>query len=180
MNMNRKYRYALPVLIMVLIGLPSLAQDPFTVNGLVLSNGNKPVANVSISIEGSSQLPVTGEFSIETTARDNWIIVSPASNYKRKRIFLNGRESLKIFLTGDDISSGDDLLSIMVQPVARRNIIPAHAELDVDEVYQSNIHSIDQYMQGQIPGMFVVSRSGMPGSGAVTTLRGVAGSFYAD
>ena len=177
MNMNQKYRFVLPALIMVLVALPSFAQDTITVKGLVLSNGNKPVADVSISIEGSSQLPVVtdsaGEFSIETGARDNWIIVSPTGNYKRKRIFLNRRESLKIFLAGDDMSSGDDPLTIMAQPVARRNMIPAHAELDVNEVYQSNIHSIDQYMQGQIPGMFVVNRSGMPGSGAVTTLRGV-------
>ena len=177
MNRKTKYRFALLTLIMVLLALPSSAQDPYIVNGLVISNGNKPVANVSISIEGSGQLPVvtdsTGAFSIETPARDGWIIVSPTGNYKKKRIFLNRRESLKILLTGDDIFSGDDPLTIMDQPVARRNMIPAHAELDINEVYQSNIHSIDQYMQGQTPGMFVVNRSGMPGSGAVTTLRGV-------
>jgi TonB-linked SusC/RagA family outer membrane protein len=115
----------------------------------------------------------SGEFSIESAARDNWIIVSPAANYKRKRIFLNGRESLKIFLTADDISSGDDPVTLMARPIARKNMIPAYAELDVNEVYHSNIHSIDQYMQGQIPGMFVVNRSGMPGNGAVTTIRGV-------
>ena len=162
---------------MVLVALQIHAQDTITVKGVVLSNGNKPVANVSISIEGSILLPVvtdsTGEFIMETVARDNWIIVAPTGNYKRKRIFLNGRESLKIFLTGDDISSGDDPLNIMAQPVPRRNMILAHAELDVNETYQSNIHSIDQYMQGQIPGMFVVNRSGMPGSGAVTNLRGM-------
>ena len=58
MNRKTKYRFALLTLIMVLLALPSSAQDPYIVNGLVISNGNKPVANVSISIEGSGQLPV--------------------------------------------------------------------------------------------------------------------------
>ena len=177
MEMNQIYRYAFTVLIMVLLALQTHAQDTITVKGVVLSNGNKPVGNVSISIEGSVQLPVitdsTGEFSMQAVARDSWIIVAPTGNYKRKRIFLSGRESLKIYLTGDDKSSGDDPLNIMARPVSRRNMIPAHAELDVSETYHSNIHSVDQSMQGQIPGMFVVNRSGMPGSGAVTTLRGV-------
>ena len=91
MKMNQIYRYALTVLIMVLGALQTTrSQDSITVMGVVLSNGDKPVANVSISIEGSVQLPVvtdsTGKFSMEATAPDNWIIVAPTGNYKRKRI----------------------------------------------------------------------------------------------
>ena len=177
MKMNHIYRYVLTVLILVLVAIQSHGQDSITVKGMVFSNGNNPVSNVSISIEGSVQLPVvtdsTGEFSMQNVARDSWIIIAPTGNYKRKRIFLSGRESLRIYLTGDDIPSGDDPLNIMAQPVPRRNMIQAHTEPDVNDAYHSNIHSVDQYMQGQVPGMFVINRSGMPGSGAVTTLRGV-------
>ncbi|MCK4746930.1 MAG: hypothetical protein KAT15_07845, partial [Bacteroidales bacterium] len=111
-------------LILGFISIPCLAQEPYALKGLVLSGGKEPVPNVSISIEGSSQLPVvtdtTGEFSIDTISANDWIIVSPTGNYKRKRIFLNRRESLKIYLTTDDIPSGDDPLNIMAEPVPRR------------------------------------------------------------
>ena len=62
-------------------------------------------------------------------------------SYKRKRIYLNGRESLKVYLAGDNVSSGDDPLNIMARPVPRRNVIPAHTELDVGKVYHTHIHS---------------------------------------
>ncbi len=153
------------------------AQDSLVVKGVVLSDINQPLSNASISIEGSVQQPVvtndSGEFTIMSASAYVWILVAPASGFKAKRIFLNNRKELKIYVSPDDISSGDDRISILAQQVTRRNMVAAYSDLKVANADHSSALTIDQYMQGNIPGAFVVNRSGMPGSGAVATIRGV-------
>ena len=75
------------------------AQDTLVVSGTIVSPEFKPVPNVSVSVEGSRQMPAftneAGEFSVKTTPENKWIIVAPSSDYKRKRIFLNNRFKLE-------------------------------------------------------------------------------------
>jgi TonB-linked SusC/RagA family outer membrane protein len=153
------------------------AQDSLLVRGVILSHNSEPVPNVSISIEGSFMLPVvtseTGEFSLNASTGNEWLIVSPTGDYKKKRVFLNNRTDLTIYLSNGDISAGDDQLSILSQTVIKRNMTAAYSELNTRDFYHTNVSTVDQYMQGRVPGLYVVNMSGMPGTGAVTTLRGV-------
>jgi TonB-linked SusC/RagA family outer membrane protein len=177
MKMLKKYRWLLLVVGLVFISCPGPGQDLYSLKGHVLSGRGEPVPDVSVSVRGSSRLPVvtdsTGQFSIDSVPSDAWIIIAPTAKYKTRRIFLDRRESLEVYLTPEDMVSGDDPMTVMTLQVPRRNVIPAQSELNVEYIYESSIHSVDQYMQGRVPGMFVVNRSGMPGSGAVTFIRGV-------
>ncbi|MBN2215666.1 MAG: SusC/RagA family TonB-linked outer membrane protein [Bacteroidales bacterium] len=155
----------------------SHAQDSLLIKGVVLSDNNKPLQNVSVNIEGSANLPYvtneTGEFSVMSASDEAWLIVSPAGDYKTKRIFINSRKTLKIYLTPEDVSAGDDMLSILSREVRKRNIITSYSELNTRDMIHSPALTVDQYMQGRISGVYVINRSGMPGSGAITTIRGV-------
>ena len=70
---------------------------------------------VAVSIEGSTDLPVitdeNGSFSLSSPSGEEWMMVAPASGYKKKRIFLNNRTNLVIILTPEDMSSGDDVIT---------------------------------------------------------------------
>jgi TonB-linked SusC/RagA family outer membrane protein len=177
MERNKRNGLLFIFLGLIFLALPGMGQELLTVNGLVVSGIGEPVANVSVSVRGSSQLPQitdsTGVFSLDSVPGDAWIIVDPTGRYKTRRIFLDSRETLKIYLTENDVVSGDDPMTIMAQQLPRRNLIPAQSELGIKHIYESSIASVDQYMQGRVPGMYVVNRSGMPGSGAVTSIRGV-------
>jgi len=152
-------------------------QDSTLIKGVIYSGSNKPLANVSISIEGSTEIPVvtseTGEFTIKSTSGNDWIIISPADDFKPKRLNLNNRANLIIHLTPNDIASGDDPITILSQQVSRRNMVAAFSELNTQTIHHSSAVSVDQYMQGRVAGMNVVNRSGMPSSGAITSIRGV-------
>lgn len=156
---------------------PVKAQDSIRVQGQIVTGNNIPVSDVSVSIEGSFELPVItdgeGAFEIVSAPSNSWLIIAPPSLFKTKRVYLNGREKVKIFLTEQELPSGDDELNILAQKRLKRNIISSYSELDVNEIYHNPSISIDQQMQGRVPGMFVTNRSGDPGSGAVTLLRGV-------
>jgi len=63
-------------------------------------------------------------------------------------------------------------VSLLSRQLPRRNLVPAFSELNIRDIYQTSSYSLDQHMQGRIPGMYVTNRSGMPASGAATSLRG--------
>ena len=158
------------------------AQDTLIIGGTILSQSGQPIPNVSISIEGSSLLPVVtnenGKFSLKAITGEEWIVVSPTAEYKMKRIFLNKRKDITIYLADNDVSTGEDQIFILSQPIRQKDIISSFSELKTDNINKIQALSIDQYIQGRIPGVYVVNRSGMPGSGTVTTIRGVS-SIYA-
>lgn len=165
-------------------GLAQLyAQDTTLVTGFIKTSGNEPIPNVSVSIEGSSLLPVvTGEdgtFSIPSISGEEWLIISPVAGYKKRRVYLNNRDNLVLYLTPGELISGDDQVNLLARQISRRNIIPSVTELITSDIYHTSALSVDQHMQGRIPGMHVVNSSGMPGSGAITTLRGDR-SLYAN
>ncbi|HAQ18190.1 MAG TPA: hypothetical protein DCR40_03035 [Prolixibacteraceae bacterium] len=153
------------------------AQDSILVKGVIVSGTGTPLSNITISIEGSRQLPVVtneaGEFSIQSSSGDNWLIISPVTEFKTKRVFLNNRNELKVFLTGNDLSSGDDPLNLLSQKKIKKDIVPAYFETKTAGSYRSSAFSIDEYLQGKAAGVNIVRRNGSPGSGAVLSIRGV-------
>jgi len=159
------------------VAFSSGAQDTTIVKGKIYTNTDRPLANVSVSIEGSQQLPVVtnaeGEFTVRSGSGNDWIIVSPASGYKMKRVFRNDRDQVDIYLTPDDISSGDDKLAVLSRLVPKRNMTVAYTDLEVRNIYHTNVLTLDQFMQGRVAGLHVVNRSGNPGSGAYLALRGI-------
>ena len=99
--------------------------------------------------------------------------MAPASDYKRKRVFLNGRTSLSIVVTPMDVKNNEDDIVLLNQTVNMKNVTSSFSNLDISNLHHSISTSIDGYMQGRVAGMYVVNQSGMPGSGAVSFLRGI-------
>jgi len=150
-------------------------QDTLLVKGTVVDGANQPVANVSIGVEGSSELPAftneDGEFTLKTTG-DLWLNIAPTSEFKSKRVYLYNQTEIKIFLTSNDIDGGNDIISIFGQQQLRRNLVSSYNSLNVKNIHETPVLTVDQYMQGRIPGMLITNRSGNPASGAVSFIRG--------
>ncbi len=171
-------RLTIIVMAFVLINVDAVfAQDTLLVRGTVVNGKNEPVANVAVGVEGSFELPdVTneaGEFTVKALSGNAWLNIDPPGEYTVKRVFLNNRTELKIFLTRQDIESGYNEVTLMSQQFPKRNLVAAFSSVDMDNILYSTSFSVDKYMQGKVSGLHVVHRSGMPGSGAATFLRGV-------
>ena len=152
------------------------AQDSIYVRGVVVDGSNTGIPNVSVSIEGSNALPeitdIDGNFDFKVSSGNSWLIIAPPSGFKGKRVYLNNRTDLRIYLTPMDMVSGDDDLTVLSRQVLKRNIISSYSSLNTGTIHFSPALSLDQYMQGRTPGVHVINRSGDPGSGAVTLVRG--------
>jgi len=71
------------------------------------------------------------------------------------------------------LESGDDNVTVLSQDLLKRDIVSSFASLNTEDSKHTPVLTIDQYMQGRVSGMHVINRSGDPGSGAATFLRGI-------
>jgi TonB-linked SusC/RagA family outer membrane protein len=175
---NKTYKKILLVASFMLISIFSIhAQDQLSVKGIVVSPENEPVPNVTVSVEGSQDQPAftneKGEFELQPPSDDVWLSVTPASVYKRKRIFLDGRSSLKIMLTPEGIYSGESEILVLSQFVESKDVVSSFSNVDVSKIHHTISPTIESYMQGRVSGLNMTKSSGQPGSSAFSLTRGV-------
>jgi TonB-linked SusC/RagA family outer membrane protein len=177
LNEEKRLSLCIVLLFFCIFSVSSQVNDTILVKGKVINSANIPVPNVSVAVEGSFELPsITdelGEFSIKTLSGNVWLNIAPSSLYKSKRVFLNNRSELIIYLTNEDLFSGFDEVTVLSQQRIKRNFVASFSELTTENIRLSPSLTIDQYMQGRISGLHVMNRSGHPGSGAYTILRGI-------
>ncbi len=156
-------------------------QDSLLVTGKIIAGKNLPVSGVSVSMEGIYTAPAitdeNGDFQLIAPSGNVWLIISPAADYKSRREYLNNRTNINIQLTEDDLVSGyDDVLSHYKSSL-RRDFISAYHAPDPGQAMLYPYQSIDQHLQGIVPGMLVTGRSGMPGSGTTSHIRGIRSMY---
>ncbi len=157
---------------------PVAGQDSTLIlEGKVLNQLSQPVDGVSVSIEGSMSIPSvsdeSGIFSIEMPSRGVWILLSPPDEYKKKRIYVEGRRDIIIYLTDAEDLSGEDVIP---HPGGNRPLKYSTSPVqipDISIIPYFPVQSVDQFLKGMVPGMQVTGSSGMPGSGAFTSVRGI-------
>ena len=127
-KINRALKRTLFASSIMLMGILSLfAQESIKVSGTIVSPENKPVPNVSVSIEGSHESPAftneAGAFDVLISKGQQWLIVAPASDYKRKRVYINNRTSILVVVTPIDVKSNEDDIVLLNQTVNMKNVI---------------------------------------------------------
>ncbi|MGV8829025.1 MAG: SusC/RagA family TonB-linked outer membrane protein [Breznakibacter sp.] len=153
----------------------TLAQN-FVVKGKVVSeDGNEPLIGVSILQEGSSYGVVTdfdGNYSIEIKGGTN---VSLRFSYIGMQSQLHPVTAqtnvLNVTLKAD--SKLTDEVVVVAYGVRKKGTIAGSvATVKADKMENIPAPSFDQALQGQAPGLMVVSNSGEPSKAAVFQIRG--------
>jgi len=156
-------------------------QDSLLVTGTISAGINHPLPGVSVSVEGVYSMPSitdeNGDFRLYAPSGNVWLIIAPTEKFKSRRIYLNNRMSISIQLTQDDLVSGYDEIPDLYRPSRRRDLVSAYYAPELRNLNLYPYQSIDQYFQGFVQGLLVTGRSGMPGSGTTSHLRGIRSMF---
>ncbi|MCP4313046.1 MAG: TonB-dependent receptor plug domain-containing protein, partial [Bacteroidetes bacterium] len=146
-------------------------------SGLVLNGKGNPVNGASVSIEGALSSPEitdsTGTFTLSLGTAPAWILVSPLDQYKSQRIFVDRRDSIRVYLSDSDRPSVHDPIMEPTGFSLERDYSSSLERLPVQEISTTASQTLDQVFSGRVSGMNSVGRSGMPGSGVSMWLRGV-------
>ncbi|MCC8174347.1 MAG: TonB-dependent receptor plug domain-containing protein, partial [Odoribacter sp.] len=145
----------------------------YTVKGKVLGPDNLPVQNAIVSLSGSVNSVITnelGEFLIETNNENVELFIEAEGFYFLSQPLM-GRKELKLVLIPSDKPFYNEEYILPFQKIIAEDNGTSAVNLNEKDFGGSN--TIENALAGNIAGLRVMNKSGMPGEGAYFNLRGI-------
>ena len=164
---------ALMLAIQAMLGIGAGVLNAQTVKGTVISGSdNEPLIGASVMVEGTRNGAVTdldGNFTIS------------AKNGQTLEVSYLGFITQKIKVTGsvinvtllEDKQSLDEVVVVGYGVQKKKLVTGATVQLKGDDIAKLNTTNPLSAMQGQTPGVNIVSTSGQPGASMSVTIRGL-------
>jgi TonB-linked SusC/RagA family outer membrane protein len=144
-----------------------------TVTGKVLSaTDSEPLIGATVVVQGKQGGAVTdldGNFSIE--ANDGQILVVSYIGYITQNIKVSGN-NIMVNLK-EKANSLNDVVVIGYGVQKKKLVTGANINVKGEDIAKLNTSNPLQALQGQTPGMTIISQSGQPGSGLKVNIRGM-------
>ena len=165
------------LMMLVLIGTSAWAQTR-RISGRVTAEGsNEPVSSATVSVVGTTLGAITdadGRFSVSAPA-------GPVTLRVRRIGYTPKTLAVSAGLSDVNVALGKDVLELDKQVITgtATTVSSANAANAVTVVTSENLNrvpaqTIDNALQGKIPGAIVSTNSGAPGGGTQVQLRGVS------
>jgi TonB-linked SusC/RagA family outer membrane protein len=168
-------RCLLVIVLMNLFVLPSFGQKiPLT--GIVKSGADgSTLIGVTIRIKGTTSGTITdqnGAYSLQ--AENGETLVFSYIGFKTQEIDVKGQKVINVSLM-EDTRSIDEVVVIGYGSVKRKDLTGSVSSVSSEDIRQSQPVTIQQSLQGRIPGMVVQQTSGQPGGGVSVQIHGTTG-----
>jgi len=140
---------------------------------VVAESDGYPLTGVSVQIEGAQGGAITdldGNFSIK--AEDGQTLVFSYIGFVTQKVKVSGSAPLEIRLV-EESTSIDEVVVIGYGTMKKKLVTGATTQLKGDDIQRLNTTNPLAAMQGQTPGVNIVSTSGQPGSSMSVTIRGL-------
>ncbi len=144
-----------------------------TVTGQVMNAEGSPVESAVISVKSSNTVTTTaadGSFSIEAKEGDE-LVISHAS-YTTQTVTVGSASIITVTLQ-QNVGNLDQIVVTGYTEYAKRNSPSASTQVNAAAINKVPMSTLDQILQGRVPGMSVLSSSGQPGQSASVVIRGV-------
>ncbi|HMR20042.1 MAG TPA: TonB-dependent receptor plug domain-containing protein, partial [Sphingobacterium sp.] len=144
-----------------------------TIVGTVIDDAGNPVAGAVVSVKGSTSIATTtseGTFTINANEGDQ-LEISHLS-YFPKTIKIGKESHLTVTLQLND-NIIEQVIVTGYTDYMRGKSPSAATVVGADNINKVPMSSLDQVLQGRVPGMSVISSSGQPGQSANVVIRGI-------
>lgn len=163
--------------IMILQERKAAAQIKNTViTGKVHDKQGNPLPGVSVFIQGTTvgvASDIDGKFTLEVPGMDKISLVFSFIGMRTKTIDYKGQKQLDVTLE-EDVNEMDEVVVTGYQKIERRKLTSSITTIDMDVLKTVDQPNIDKLLQGQVPGMTIMTTSGAPGAVPQIRIRGTS------
>ena len=156
-----------------LLGIGAGVLNAQTVKGSVISGSdNEPLIGASVMVQGTKTGAVTdldGNFTIE--AKNGQTLEVSYLGFITQKVKVNG--SVVQVTLQEDKHSLDEVVVVGYGVQKKKLVTGATVQLKGDDIAKLNTTNPLSAMQGQTPGVNIVSTSGQPGASMSVTIRGL-------
>ena len=144
---------------------------------MVKDKNGEPLPGVTVLIVGTTLGSATdgnGEFLLKVPVQDSVALRFSFVGMKTKDVtFKNGQKPLTIILEDESESLGEIVVT-GYQQIEKRNLTSSVVTVKTSELKTIGASSIEQMLQGVVPGLSVVNTSAAPGAAPKIRIRGTA------
>ncbi|MBS1566050.1 MAG: TonB-dependent receptor plug domain-containing protein, partial [Bacteroidetes bacterium] len=168
-------------LLLCLFSVIAFAQTGSAVSGLVKDEKGQPLKGVNVTVKGSTagtSTDANGRFSIHVPGKESVLVFSfvgyDPQELKADKDALN----ITLALTGSQLN---DVVVVGYGTQRKVSMTSAVAEVSGKELTRRPISSLEQALQGKLPGLTIMDKGGQPGSSNTPiVLRGVNTLYTAE
>lgn len=172
---NSRLRSLMAIVLMNLFVLSVYGQK-IPISGTVTSGADgNTLIGVTVRLKGTTTGTVTnteGVYSLE--AETGQTLVFSYMGFKTMEVEIKGEKMIHVTLE-EDVRAIEEVVVIGYGTVKRKDVTGAVSSVNSDDIRQSQPVTIEQALQGRIPGMVVQQTSGQPGGGVSVQIRGITG-----
>lgn len=166
----------LTALLAVFVLAPVWAQNSGRIiSGKVVDESGEPLAGAVVMINGDSSSAVgtdiDGKFSIAATSGKNVLTVSMIGFRTASVDAVPGR-SIEIVAHQDSYEL-EGVVFTGYSAIAKKDMTGAVGVIGGKELKAMPVTSVNDVLQGKVPGLTITSTSGTPGAGSVARIRGI-------
>lgn len=146
------------------------------VTGKVTDTEGTPLPGVTVMVEGAlrgAATDVKGEYSLELEDKHGIKLVYSFIGMVKVTKVWNGEERIDVQMK-EDVHDIEEVVVTGYQTLNRRESASAVSVVKTDDIYMAGAASIDQMLQGQVPGLMVMNTSGEPSATPKIRIRGTS------
>jgi TonB-dependent starch-binding outer membrane protein SusC len=152
----------------------SFAQNR-AIRGKITDKSGVPVANVSVTVKGSQQGVSTqpdGTFILDVPQGATTLVVSSVG-FGDQEVAIGNSDNLAIILDQSE-QKLETVVVVAYGSQVKRKVTGAVSTVTSTELENRPFTSVDQMLQGKVPGLQSVSPNGQPGGAQTIRIRGVS------
>ncbi|WP_168193926.1 SusC/RagA family TonB-linked outer membrane protein [Pontibacter sp. SGAir0037] len=146
-----------------------------TLRGRVVDEKGEGMPGVTVVLKGTAtgvSTDYNGNFTMEVPDQAG-ILVFSFLGYKIQEVAVGSQTTFNISLEPDS-KSLEEVVVVGYGTMAKSDLTGSVASLKGTDLNRTPTSSVDQLLQGKIPGVQVIAPSGEPGAGATIRIRGVS------
>ena len=138
-----------------------------------VTDGNKPLGNVTVQVKGTTRLTSTdnaGRFSIQASGND--VLDFSSVGFVKQEVPVGGRTSLNIVLATDASNMADVVVTALGITKRSRGIGYSATNVNPDELKESRTPNPINALEGKVAGVNISSLGTGPGGSSKIRIRG--------
>ena len=175
-KVNLSYRIEQGVIIIV-PGEVKEGEKEVRIVGSVTDEKKHPLPGVTVIVKGltlGTSTDVKGRFSLTLPKMQNVSLLFSFIGMETQEVRYTGQDSIHVVLK----ESAEQLEEVIVrtgyQNIDKRKLTSAVQTIKMDDIKVSGVNTIDQMLEGRIPGMIFMQNSGQVGAAPKLRIRGTS------
>ena len=168
----------------ILITLKSVSEQDtlknvkrITIKGEVLDEGRAPLPGVTVMVKGlklGTVTDVNGKYTLTLPEMENVSLVFSFVGMEKKEVKYQGKEVINVVMREATAQLDEVIVNTGYQRIDLRKTTSAIQSIKAEDIVVSGLQTIDQMLEGYVPGMIFMQNSGQVGAAPRLRIRGTS------